>query len=267
MYRIVIQTHIFIFLYSCQRSNMSYICMLCYFQILHDRTRRDYTLMKMIYAETFQVLCPEMRIQLLARVLFRKYPVIHFEHTIMRTEILLKRRLILSVIQYFLWREIAQQLIHIIISALSCEELTCRNIQKSHATSTSAELYCRKEIVFFVVKHIITHCHAWRDKFRNATFHKSLSEFRIFQLITYRDSSSSPYQLRQISIQCMMRESCHLCSAGISSIVTMRKGYSKKLRSFHGIFTISLIEVSATKQQQSIRMFRLKRKKLFHHRG
>ena len=123
---------------------------------------------------------------------------------------LLKLRLHLSVVQHLLRLERCKQLLNIVESALTGEKFSGRYVEKSHATLSLCHEHGSKEVVLLIVEHVVAHSHSGRDKFRNATLHERLCEFRVFQLVAYSHTFASPYELRQIGVESVVRKSSHL---------------------------------------------------------
>ena len=128
-----------------------------------------------------------------------------------------------------------------------------------------------KEIVLLIRQHIVADGNARRHQLGNAPLHQFLRGFRVFQLVADCHTPSRTYQLRQIRIKSMMRESCHFHRFPLP-VGTLGQGdsqylRSQYLRSGHGIFGISLIEVAAPEEHQRIGMLCLQIEILFHHGG
>ena len=125
----------------------------------------------------------------------------------------------------------------------------------------------RQEVILLVVQYVIAHGHTRSNQFGDTPFHQFLGEFRIFQLITDSHSLTCSDQFRQIGVEGMMREASHLVPFGTRSIVTVCQGDTQDSCCDNGIIAVGFVEVTATKQQQSIRMLRLQVEELFHHRS
>ncbi len=122
-----------------------------------------------------------------------------------------------------------------------------------------------KEVVLFMVEDRIVGGNAWCDELCNTTLHQFLGKFRIFQLVADSDAFACTHQFREIGVKRMERETCHL-HAFRSTVGTMRQYDAHNLRTDDGIFAVHLIEVTDTKQQYRIRMFRLDVEVLLHKR-
>ena len=90
-----------------------------------------------------------------------------------------------------------------------------------------------QEVVLLVVEHVVAHRHTRGNEFGDATLHhlvhlaQSLHALdfqafllRVFQLVAYGNSLSCPDEFRQVSIECMMRESSHLDAARSTAVVS-----------------------------------------------
>ena len=124
-----------------------------------------------------------------------------------------------------------------------------------------------KEVVFLIVKHIVTHGNTWCHEFCYSSLHhlvhltQSLLAFQlstfllwIFQLIADSHSLTSTNKFWQKSVESMMRKTSHLCGCRFSTIISFGKSDTKYSRSLYCIITISFIKITTTKQHQSIRM-------------
>src|SRR5574344_225202 len=245
---------------------MRYLGMLSKFEVLQDGATGYDTRFEVIYAETFQISHAEMLQQFLMRRLFGEHPVVEFENTKLITEILLEILFMRFIIEHLLGREIAKQFLHIIISALSGEEFAGRDIEERHAAGTFTKMYGSQEVVLLIVEHIIAHRHTRRNQFGDTPFDERLGEFGVFQLVADGDTFAGPYQFRQISIKSMVRESRHFGRTFITSVIAPCERNTQYLCRRNSIFAVCFIEIAATKQQQRVRMFRLQREKLLHHR-
>ena len=126
-------------------------------------------------------------------------------------------------------------------------------------------MHCTEKVILFVIKHIILHGHTRGDEFCNTSLHQFLGEFRVFQLVTDSHSLTCPNQFGQIGIQSVMGKSCHLVAFHTCPIVSASQRDTENLRSRYSIFTIGLIEITTTKQQQGLWVFRLEVEELLHH--
>ena len=273
-----IQTYIFLFLNTTKGSNMIDMSVLSNLEILHDSTRSDNTISKVINTKTLQTLCSKMLQEFLACCILCENPVIKFKSTELITKIFLEVIFLCSVKKNLLRCEITKKLLHIIVCSFTSKELTCRNIKKGNTTSCLTKMNSSKEIVLLIVEHIITHRNTRSNKFGNSSLHHlvhlrktflslQLGTFllRVFQLVADSYSLTSTNEFWQECVESMMRKTSHLSSNRFTSIITSGKRNTKNSRSLYSIITIGFIEVTTTKQHQSIRMLCFKRKKLLHH--
>ena len=233
-------------------------------QVLQDGASSDDTTLQMVYAKAFQRLHIEMAIEFLVGSLFGKHPVVHLEGTQTGTEVALKVVAMLAVIEHLLGLERANELLHVIVGALACQEFTCRDIQEGYATRSLAEVYGCQKVVLLVVQHRITHRHTWRHQFGDTTLHELLRQLGVFQLVTDGHTLAGPDELWQIGVQRMVRKSGHLVALVIT-IVAMGQRDAQNLRCSDSIVTICLVEVTTAKQQQGLRVLCLEVEKLLHH--
>ena len=179
---------------------MSYMRMLRLLKILQDSTACNNTVHHIVNTEPLQVLHLEMLQQLLSRRLFRENPVVKFKGKNLVSEIAFKLALLSSLVEHLFRLYVAKQFFHIVRCSLASYELSCRDIQKGHSKHALTEMYCCKEVVLLVVKHIIAHCHTWCYQLRNTTLYEFFCKFRIFQLVANCYTLSSTYQFRQVSV-------------------------------------------------------------------
>ena len=231
----------------------------------------------MLHSEPFQRFRAEVLQELLPRVLLGEHPVVELEYGQLVAEILLEVLAPCLVVEHLLWREVANELLHVVVSALSGEELSGGNVEEADAACRLAEVHCREKVVLLVVEHVVAHGYARRDEFRNAALHH-LVHFRepllalyhgpfllrVFQLVAYRHALSRPDKLGQVSVECVVRESRHLRSRR-RAVVAFGQRQAKYLRRFHGILAVGLIEVAAAEKQQRVRVLRLHGEELPHH--
>ena len=255
------------------------LCMLGNLEILHDGTTGYHAVLEMLYAETFQRFCLEMSQEFLQGCLFGENPVIQFEGTVFAAEIFLEVILSGAVVEHLFRHEVAHQFFYIVVGSLAGKKLSGRDIQKAHTAGGLAEVYGCQEVVLLVVQYVISHRHTRCNEFSNTSLHhlvhlaQSLLTFyfesfllRVFQLVAYRYALTRPDEFRQIGIQSMMRESCHLGRARRTAIVASCQRNAEYTGCLHRIFAVSFVEVTATEEQQRFGMFRFHLEKLSHHR-
>ena len=129
-------------------------------------------------------------------------------------------------------------------------------------------MYGSQKVVLLIVQHRVVHRHTGRHKLRNATLYEGLRKLRIFQLVADGNALSGTDELRQISVESVIRETSHLASRtiGVLSVGATCKRNAKNLSRLHGVISVSLVEVAAAEEQQSVRIGLLERIKLSHHR-
>ena len=116
-----------------------------------------------------------------------------------------------------------------------------------------------QEVVFATCQHIVGNRYAWSYEFGDATLYEFLRKLRVFQLVANGNTITCSDKARQVSVERMMGKTGHFCMSRrcAFAIVTTRQGDAEHLSGNHGIITVGFIEVSATKQQHSVRVFRL----------
>ena len=243
---------------------------LCQLKVLHNGTSRHDSAVQMVHAEALQRLCAEVLLQFLARRLLGEHPVVEFERRRTRAGVskeAVELLLALATIQNLFRLETTQELLDVVVGTLTREELACRDVEESHAAGSLAKVDGRQEVVLLVGQHIVAHGHAGRDQLGDTTLDERLGELRVFQLIADGHTPASTYELGQIRVERMMRESGHLrLGYAARPIVAARQRDTQNAGRHDGILAIRLIEVAATKQQHCVRILLLEREELLHHR-
>ena len=188
---------------------MAYLRMLRLFEILQDSPCGNHTIHQMIHTKAFQVLHIKVAQQFLLRSLFRKHPVVELESKVFCTKVTF---------------EFPQELLHIILCALTCQKLTSRDIKESHTKRTFTKMHSCEEVVFLIVQHIITQGDTRCHQFGNASFDELFREFGVFELIADSHTLSCSDQFGQIGIEGMMGKARHLVALHTCTIVTMGEG-------------------------------------------
>ena len=209
----------------------------------------------------------EVAQQFLPCCLLGEHPVVELEGEVLCAEVALEVWLVAPLVQHLLWREVAQQLLHIVGGALSREEFACRYVEESHSAGGPAEVHGGQEVVFLVVKHVVGHGHPGRHQFGDAPLHELLCELRVFQLVAYCHALAGPYQLGQVGVEGVVRKSGHLClRPSPCPVAPPGERYAEYARCRHGVFAVGLVEVAAAEEQHCVGMLRLEVEELFHHR-
>ena len=180
----------------------------------------------------------------------------------MQLKILLAR----PIQQNLLWLQVTQQLLHVVVSALTRQELARRDVEERNATRRLPKMHSAKKIVFFVVQHVVRQRHTRRHQFRDATLHEFLRQLGVFQLVADGHTLACTDEFRQIGIECMMGKARHLVAL-VVTVVTMGQRDAQNPRSGDSVLAISLVKVATTEKHHRIGMLRLQVEELFHHRG
>ena len=146
-----IKTHIFVFLDTGQRSDMSYLCMFRHIQILQDSSGSYNTILEMLNPESFQIFCFKMLQQLLPGTGFGKYPIIQFKSKELTSEISLKHSAFPTFEKNLFRSKIIQQLIYVVKRSFSRQELSGRNIQKCNTTSRFSKMNSCQKVIFLII--------------------------------------------------------------------------------------------------------------------
>ena len=67
-----------------------------------------------------------------------------------------------------------------------------------------------EKIVLLMIQDIVVDGNTGRDQLCDAPFHQLLRQLRVFQLVADSHTLTGTYQLRQIAVQGVVRETCHL---------------------------------------------------------
>ena len=170
-HRKLIQTNIFIFLNTSQRSDMSNLCMLRHRKVLQDSAGSYDTILQVFHAETFQVLRLKMLQQLLTGSSLRKYPVVKLEGKELAAEIPLKHQAFATLEKNLFRSEVVQQFVHIVKRAFRSKEFAGRYIEKGNATGSLSEMDGSQEVVLLIVQYIIIDGNTRSHQFGNPPFH------------------------------------------------------------------------------------------------
>lgn len=105
-----------------------------------------------------------------------------------------------------------------------------------------------------------------RHQLRDAPLYEFLCQLRVLQLVADGHALAGTYQLGQIGVECMMRKARHFDGFPLA-VGTFGQGNTEDFGRDDGIGGIGFIEVTTTKQHDSIGMLCLQVEELFHHRG
>ena len=174
-----------------------------------------------------------------------KHPIIQFENKEPGTESLFKTFTAASFDQDFFRRKVVQQFIHIIDRSLGRQELAGRDIEKRDSTNILSKMDGGKEVVFFMVEDIVIDRDTRSHQFSDAAFHQFFRKLRIFQLVADGYALAGTHQFRQITVQCMVRETGHLDRLP-RSVRFFRLYDTQYFSSGHSVFTIHFVKVADT---------------------
>ena len=223
----------------------------------------------MLHAVALQVLRAEVSQKFLPCRIVRIDPVVQFVGEELAAEVALKHGAFATLEEHFLGREVGEQFLHIVGGTFGTEKFARRDVEQGQATSRLAKVDGSQEVVLLGVQHVIGQRHTRGHQFGDAALHQLLRQFGVFQLVADGHTLACPDEFGQIRIQRMIGKSSHRRSAGRCArhAAPLRQRNAQNLGCHTGILVVCLIEVTTTKQQQSIRMLCLKIVKLFHHRG
>ena len=205
--------------------------------------------LQVVDSKAFQRLDIEVLVQLLMGRLLGKHPVVELVGAETGAKITLEVLLAPTVVEHLLGLEVAYQLLHIVVGALTRQELACRYVKEGHATGSLAKMDGSQKVVLFIVEHGVLHGHARRHQLRNAALHQLLGQLGVFQLVTDGHALACPDELGQIGVQGVMRKAGHLVALNPCPIVTMRQRNAQYLGGNDGILAIGFVEVATAKQQ------------------
>ena len=240
--------------------------MLRYFKVLQHGSACHDSAFQVVDAESLEILHAEVFQQFLACRLLVENPFIEFEHTMLRAEETLEVGFFPAFKQYFFRLKVGYQFLYIVVGSLRGEEFSGGNVEECHSAGTFAEVDGGEEVVLLVVQYVVRHCHSRRDEFCYAPLHEFLRELRVLQLVAYRYPPASPDELRQVCVECVMRESRHLCRRFRPRIVSLCQSYAENAAGVYGVVAVCLIEVAAAEEQQRVGVFSLQGEELLHHR-
>ena len=136
-----IQTHIFVLFNARQCRDVSDLRMLRHIQVLQNSPGSNDTVFKMLYSETFQILCFKVLQQFLAWTGLCKSPIVQFESKEFVSEIPFEHTPFATFEKHLFRTEIIQQFIYIIKRAFRRQKFTGRDIEKGDATTRFSEMY------------------------------------------------------------------------------------------------------------------------------
>ena len=193
-HRKLIQTDVLIFLYTCQRGDMSYLRMLRHNEVLQDSPRSDDTVFEMLHAESLQVFHFKVFQQFLAGGGFRKHPVVQLESEELAAEVSFEHQPLATLEKHLFGGKVVQQLVHIVERSFRRQKFARRYVQESHTAGTLTEMNGGEEVVFTVIQYIVVNGYARRYQFGDTAFHQFLGELRVFQLVANGYALARTYQ-------------------------------------------------------------------------
>ena len=207
--------------------------------------------------------------QFLLGGLLGEHPVVKLEGEVLVAEIPLEHVALAPLEEHLLGREIDEQLLNVVVRALAGEELARGYVEESHSAGRLAEVDGGQEVVFLVVEHIVGHGHARRHQFGNAALDELPGQLGVLQLVADGHSPPCPYQLWQVGVERVVREAGHLRRRAVllSAVAAPRQRNAEYAAGVDGVLQVSLVEVAAPEQQHCVRVLRLEREKLLHHRS
>ena len=122
-----------------------------------------------------------------------------------------------------------------------------------------------KEIVLFIVEHIVVDGHTGGNQLRDPTFHQFLGQFRVFQLVADGHPLARTDEFGQVGVECVVGKSGHLHHFALSAVGSFGEGDAQNVRRDDRILRVGFIEVATAKQQDGIGMLCLELEILFHH--
>ena len=190
------------------------------------------------------------------------------EGDVARAEACLEHCPLAALVQHFLRSEGGHETRNVFGRTLRDEELARTDVEERHTAGLLAEMDGAEEVVLLVVEYVVGHRDAWSHQFSDAALDELLCQLRVFQLVADGDALAGPDEFRQVRIEGMIGEArhCETLSSRILAIVAMRQGDAQYLGGDDRILGIRLVEVTATEQQQRLRVLRLEVIELFHHR-
>lgn len=245
---------------------MAYVGVLGDIEVAEYGPRRHYRTVHAGYAETLKVSRLEVLQQAVGGSLLGENPVLKLESEIFGSKRLVEMLAIAALYEHLLWREISQELVDVVGSALGGEILARADVEKRHPAHLFPKVHRSKEIVLAVIQNIVVDRHAGRHKLGDSALHELFGQLRILKLLANRHALPRTHELWQIGVQGVMRK------PGKRHILRLPVGAAgerdaQNLRRRHGIVGKSLVEVAHTKQQHRIGMLCFHLEVLLHERG
>ena len=183
----------------------------------------------------------------------------------MVTVLLFHTLLIASRNKEFLWRERPQEGSYVVERTFRHLESSCGNIQECRTAFILVECQAGNVVVLLLLQKLLAEGYAGSHQFGDASLDYLLCELRILQLVTHCHLVARTHKSRKVSLEGVMRESCHRNGTG-SRAGTLCKDDAEHLAGGQGIISICFIKIAAPEQKHCLRMFRLHGEKLLHHR-
>ena len=136
-----------------------------------------------------------------------KHPVVKLKREVMFAERVLHQTAFASLHKHLFGREIGKKFFDIVKASFGSEKFTCRDVEKSYTVDLFAEMYCRQEVVFPMVKDVVVDGDTGGDELSDAAFYQFLGCLRILKLLAYSYALTGSNQLWKIGVKCMMGKS------------------------------------------------------------
>ena len=257
----LVEAHKLILLDAGQRRYVRDVGVLGELKVLHDGSRGHNAVVQMVDTETFQRLCAEMLQKFLARRLLRENPVVELKSTELCTEKTFEIGFAGPVVEHLLRLEVANELLDVVVCALTGKEFSGGNIEEADAARTLSEVHSGQKVVLLVVKDVVAHGNTGCDKLRDAAAHHLVlgrqpllsTQFGalllwVLELVANGNTLSGTDELGQIGVESVVGETGHLSSCRCSVVPTGQRN-AENARRLHGIIAVGLIEIATAEEQ------------------
>ena len=262
----LIEPYITVGLQPAERVDMFGLQMLGYIQVVQYARCGYHTVRHARDTETLEIGSLKLLAQPLLGSSGVEHPVVQFESKIFRAEQPLKLLSFAAHEQHLFRCELGEQCGYIIRCTLRHQILTGGQIEQRYAYGCFGKMQAAEPVVLFLSEASIvvtgTGCH----QLCHAALYQSFGQFGILELVAYCYAHAGANELGQIGIQCMKREARHSRAVHRSAtVVALGEGDVQYLGCAGGILGVRLVEVTATKQQQCVRVLLFDTAELLHH--
>ena len=177
---------------------MRYVCVLSDVEVIEQTSGRYHSLVHAIDTESFQRSGAEMFYQTLLGGIKGVDPVVEFEDTALVRDIILAELAGAVHTQQLFRRDVGDQLVDILLVALSAQKFAGGEIQKRHSHRRAVYVDSGKEVILARMQGVVVEIHTRSHQLGDSTLHEFLCKLGILKLFAYRHALAGAHQLGQI---------------------------------------------------------------------